>query len=194
MTPEERWGRVRGIAADAYRDGIDMLACVEILERGNREETFVPIRDAGGGLAMNRIRDALFWRILFLAMRAYAPVRKGDKQLRAAFELLRDPEVSRLAYEENRADLDRAVDLWKLAETDERNASLSHYRNKAAAHWSELDDGRELPQINDLFGFARSTATIAEKLAAGTGVVMIDIDHQVEAFRESADALWSRWA
>lgn len=142
---------------------------------------------------MNRIKWALLDRILFLTMKAYSRVRKGDRHMRMAFDALRDDATRSMAGPFDKHDLDTASHLWDRACTDPRLIPLTHYRDKHAAHIGDPDPDIADARIMDLFGFARLTAAVAEKLAAGTGVAMVPIDHQIDAFRESADAFWSRF-
>jgi hypothetical protein len=85
------------------------------------------------------------------------------------------------------------VQLFDQAEADPRLASLKHMRDKQLAHWARPTPGVPLPLYNELFGFTRLTCEISEQLSFGAGTVMITLETQVEAYRESADAFWSRW-
>jgi hypothetical protein len=126
-------------------------------------------------------------------MKAYSSTRRGDKHMRVAFDYLKDEAIRSQAGPFDRDDLVEACRLWENASADDRLIPLKHYRDKHAAHIGAPDPDIADARIMDLFGFARLTSTVAEKLAAGTGVAMIPIDHQIDAFRESADAFWSRF-
>lgn len=190
--PTEKWETVRAVASRAYSDAIDAMACIEILERGNHLAITKDLNDARAWRAAKIIKHALLDRILFISMRAIDPIRKpGDRHLRVAFELLTDPAV--VAYALVEAEIVEAQALWADALSDPRPAKLRHYRNKHAAHISTPDPSVETPIIIELFGFARRTASIAEKLAYATGAMAISLHAQLEAYEESADAFWSRW-
>jgi hypothetical protein len=89
--------------------------------------------------------------------------------------------------------LDLVSEFARLS-SDAWLTELRHMRNKFVAHLSKPDPSIALPQIRHLLGFSKETAHLMELLAFGTEVVVIKLDVQVEAYRESADAFWSRWA
>ena len=188
------WEIVRKVAHRGYLDGIDTLACIEILERGNSPEVIEQIIAAGAAKAADLIRKSLLDRMHMNFMRAYDPVRKGDNHLRVAFEILRKPGGLDLApTKRQRSDLTKALKLWNDAEADPRLKTLRHLRNKFVAHLSEPNKQIPIPKIRELFGFAKKTCEIWERLSFGTGVVMIELSHQTEAYSESADAFWAAW-
>ena len=182
------------MAHRGYLDGIDTLACIEILERGNSPKVIEQIIAAGAGEAAGLIRDSLFGRVHMNVMRAYDPVRKGDNHRRVAFEIVRKPGGLDLApTKRQRADLTKAIKLWNGADADPRLKILRHLRNKFVAHLSEPNKQIPIPRIRELFGFAKKTCEIWERLSFGTGVVMIELSHQTEAYSESAESCWAVW-
>lgn len=70
---------------------------------------------------------------------------------------------------------------------------LKHMRDKLLAHTARPDARIDIPRYNDRFSFARDTCAVWEHLSYGAGTVMIDLQHQVDAYTESADAFWAKW-
>lgn len=192
MTPED-WKLVQNVASRAYLDAIDAMACIEILERGNHLAVTKGINEAGAGRAATLIKHALFNRILFITMRAYDTVRKGDHHLKVAFNKLAGSNLIEKTGEREQRDIVSAQSLWDNALNDPKLAKLRHYRNKHAAHLSQPDPNIDTPIVIELFQFARLTASIAEKLANGAGVFTMTLQNQIDAYEDSADAFWSHW-
>ncbi len=189
------WGKLREAAKQGYSDGILCLANIEIIERSNRPSVIDPLNRHEAGQAARLLIDAALVRLQIFVTRAYAPVRHADDlHLRAAIEFLQQP--GRLAEErwpENRQNLAKAIELFGKAASDERLILLKHMRDKMVAHLAEPNSKLRLPMYDELFGFARDTCAIWEQLSFGAGTVMIELDHQIDAYRESAHAFWSRW-
>jgi hypothetical protein len=95
-----------------------------------------------------------------------------------------------LPLAEDQEHIRRAIELFDVAAADPRLAKLKKLRDKQIAHLALYDDS-DAPTYNDLFGFARTVATIWERLAWGTGIVRLSIGSQVVSYQESADAFWS---
>ncbi|MEO9613143.1 MAG: hypothetical protein ABJG86_11735 [Nitratireductor sp.] len=188
------WQTLKEIAKQGYTDGILCLGTVEIIKRSNRPALISSLNEADAGMAARILRDSALTRLHIFLCRAYAPCRKDDRHLRAAIEFLDQPgRIDEEPWPEKKADLLEAVRLFKEADVDPRLKGLKHMRDKLIAHLGVYDESIPRPLYNDLFGIARSTAQIWEKLSFGAGIVMIELDHQIDAYRESADAFWSRW-
>lgn len=189
------WGKLKAVAAQGYSDGILCLASIEIIERSNRPSVIDPLNEHEAGRAARLFIDAALFRLQMFITRAYAPVRHtGDLHLRAAIGFLEQPgrlmEETRL---ENRNELADAIRLFTKASRDPRLTLLKHMRDKMLAHWAEPDARLRLPMYHELFDFTKETCAIWERLSFGAGTVMIELDDQIDAYRESAEAFWSRW-
>jgi hypothetical protein len=186
---------LRDAAKDGYSDGIRVLATIEIIERSNRPPALEAINKANAGPAAFMLRNSAFYHLHMLTVRAFDPVcNADDMHLRAAINFLRQPK--RIADEqclERREDLREAVRLFDAADADQRLATLKHMRNKELAHWARFGDTVDRPRIDDLFEFARATCLIWERLSFGAGTMLIEIDNQIDLYREAADAFWSKW-
>jgi len=187
------WNTLREVASAGYSDGILCLAAIETVERSNRASIIGPLNDLEAGLAAKLLTDSAFVRVHLYVVRAFAPVsRADDLHLRAAVNFLRD-HLCEESDQQRREHLAHVVQLFDQAEADPRLASLKHMRDKQLAHWANPTPGVPLPLYNELFEFTRRTCEIWERLSFGAGTVMITLETQVEAYRESADAFWSRW-
>lgn len=190
------WGTLREVAAQGYTDGIMCLATIEIVERSNKPEIIDRLYDADAGRAARIFVDSALTRLHIYVCRAFAPARHPDDlHLRTAINFLKQPgRLDEEEWPERRTDLAEAVRMFDEAAADPRLARLKHMRDKLIAHMARYDESViTKPTYNDLFGFAKLTAGIWERLSFGAGTVMIEIDHQVDAYRESADAFWSLW-
>jgi hypothetical protein len=188
------WDTLCDVAVQGYTDGIMCLATIETVERSNKPEIIDRLNDANAGRAARIFVDSALTRLHIYVCRAFAPARHPDDlHLRAAIDFLK---VSGRLDErpEGRTDLAEAVRLFDEATTDPRLARLKHMRDKLIAHMARYDENVVAkPTYNDLFGFAKLTAGIWERLSFGAGTMMVEIDHQVDAYRESANAFWSQW-
>jgi hypothetical protein len=90
-------------------------------------------------------------------------------------------------------DLKAAECRWEECENYEPRERLRIYRNKVAAHLSELPADTKEPIIDELFTLARMIAEVAERIAHGTGFAAVSLESQVSPFRDSARAFWEVW-
>ncbi len=186
------WNTLRQVAADGYSDGISCLAAIETIERSNRASVIGPLNDSDAGRAARLLRDSAFFRLHLMVVRAYAPVhRNGDLHLRAAVNFLRD-HIDEEASLDRHARLAEVIRLFDSAASDPRLTLLKNMRDKQLAHWAQPTNN-ELPRYDDLFGVTRVTCAIWEQLSFGAGTVMIELDNQMDVYRESADAFWGIW-
>ena len=126
--------------------------------------------------------------------RAYSPVRKGDRHMRASIEFLSEPGTTdEPTLQGTKLDYEKAIDLFRTAESDPKLIRLKHMRDKLIAHLGRANRSIGLPTYDDLFDFTRTTCAIWERLSFGAGTCVIELDAQVEAYRESAEAFWSKW-
>lgn len=188
------WHDLKEVAAQAYSDGIAILATMEIIERSNRKPLLKRLADGHAGPAVQLIRNAAFAQIHHLAVRGFAPTRHDDDMhLRAAIDFLGIPGNIEKAHDERCVDeLRKAIKLFEEAQNDGRLKALQHVRNKELAHWAKFGVV-ERPRINDLFFFCLDTCEIIELLASGTGTIMIPLQDQIDLYRSSAEAFWSKW-
>lgn len=186
------WNTLREVASAGYSDGIMCLAAIETVERSNRPSVIGPLNEAEAGLAAKLLIDSALVRVHLYVVRAFSPVRKDDLHLRAAVNFLRDYSAKE-PDQMQRAHLDEAIRLFDKADSDSRLTTLKHMRDKQLAHWANPTPGVPLPLYNELFEFTRRTCEIWERLSFGAGTVMIPLETQVEAYRNSADAFWGRW-
>ncbi|MDA7948636.1 MAG: hypothetical protein MPJ78_14310 [Hyphomicrobiaceae bacterium] len=186
------WNTLRQVAGDGYSDGISCLAAIEIVERSNRDSVIGPLNDSNAGRAALLLRDSAFFRLQMMVVRAYATVRHPDDlHLRAAVNFLREH-----IDEETRPDrhdrLTKVIKLFDSADNDSRLVPLKNMRDKELAHWAR-PTGDLRPRCDELFGVTRDTCAIWEHLSFGAGTVMIELDNQIDAYRESAAAFWGVW-
>jgi len=185
---------VREISAFGFREGLDCLACIEILEKGNEPEIVAGINSSDAVDAVKLVRNSLFTRLQIMLMRAYDPVRNGDKHLGVAFKLLEDEAVfNEIANRGNWEKLEEASENWKSANSDPRLELLRHNRNKFLVHLSQPKKGIQTPIINELLGFTLATTEIWENLANGTAVMATSLALQLGTYTESAEAFWKPW-
>lgn len=197
------WPTLKQVAAAGYTDGIICLAAVELVERLNNPAVHGPINEAGAGRAGRLLADSVLFRLHIFLTRAYAHVaREDDRHLRAAIEFLTPERIAEEQYYgpnglepwvERQQHLGDAVQKFNALAKDPRLERLKHMRDKMLAHWAVPAADIDRPSYNDLFGFARDTAEVWERLSYGTGVVSIPIANQVVAYIESADAFWAVW-
>jgi hypothetical protein len=189
------WEVLRKAAQDGYSDAITVLATIAIIERSNRPPLLEEINNTGAGPVARMLRDAAFQRVQMLVVRAFDPVNNADDMhLRSAIEFLRQPgRIDEEPWTDRRDDLIRAIDLFDTAAADERLSILKHMRNKELAHWARYGDDKVRPLIHQLFGFAQTTCLVWQQLSFGAGTVMVEVDHQIDLYREAAEAFWSRW-
>jgi AbiU2 len=188
--------RILKVAGSAFVAAIDYLKCIELLEAGNLPDIEQSINNAGAGLAGDLVQRALFGRLLIGVMTAYDPPREGDFHLGVGMQLLAEPGARKLILERtwgNADQLEQAENLWARCLQFEALPDLRVYRNKFVAHQSDPPADLIHPLKGELLTLARSTAEVAEQLAAGTGVATTGLEAQVETFRPSARAFWAPW-
>jgi len=185
---------VRDISTRGYQDAIEILELIELLEAGNVPDIREEINRRYAGIGAFLIRISLLSRLHILVARAYPPVRKGDRHLRRAFNLLENSyvrgQLEKFGYA---ADLARAEELWRKISADKRLIAVRHLRDKELAHLGGLDPRIPKPNYNELFAIARATAAIMEKLAHGTGVITVEVEHQLNVPKKSIAAFWAIW-
>lgn len=74
---EPLWDRVRQIAVRGYGDGIDMLACIAVLVRGNEQSVTDGINMRGADRTALLIRNALFGRLHLTTMQRLTQSGRG---------------------------------------------------------------------------------------------------------------------
>jgi hypothetical protein len=182
---------VREIAASSFTDAIEVLGLVEVLEAGNQRPIIQALNEAGAGRAAEHIKRALFTRLHFLVARAYGKTRRGDRNTRKAFEILKDARVAKEMA--SASDLAEAQKRWLKCCGDNRLKAFLHFRDKYLAHLGEPEPGVAFPTYGDVFALARETTAVIEKLAHAAGVVTLALDTQVPAHKTSAEKFWSVW-
>ncbi len=189
------WSTLREVAAQGYSDAILCLASIEIVERSNRDSVLGPLNENEATKAARLMVDATLFRVQIFIVRAFAPVRyPDDLHLRAAIEFLKyDNRVTEEQQIERRSNLEMAIALFDAAAVDQRLEPLKHMRDKMLAHWARPNESIPKPRYVDLFSFAKMTCSIWEELSFGAGTVMIELDNQIDAYREAADDFWSIW-
>src|SRR5262249_34963687 len=148
---------------------ISCLATIEIVERANQPAVISALNEADAGRVALMLRDAMLVRMHLFVCRAFAPTKHpDDRHLRAAVDFLRQPgRIEEEPWPEKRKDLGEAIRLFAKAETDPRLRSLKHMRDKLIAHIATYDESVPRTRFQDLFGFARQTAEIWERLSFG---------------------------
>ena len=188
------WTDLREAAKHSYSDAITILATIAVVEKGNQLRVIEGLNAANVGRAVAMLRDAAFFRVQLVVVRAFDPVQRSDDiHLRAAVDFLREPgRISQERLPERQADLHQTIALFDTVAADPRLTALKHMRNKELAHWARYGD-EDRPMIRDLFEFAEQTCRIWERLSFGAGTVMVEVDHQIDEYREAAAAFWSHW-
>ena len=183
--------KVRDIAADVFRDAIDIRFIIETLEAGNDPKAFQAVNGSRTAPVAECVYRALWTRLLIIVSRAYAKSRDGDLHAQHAFDLLKDATVQiAVGSDGNAAFLAEAIALLSKCRGDHRLSPVLAFRDKQVAHWSEL--GRRAPIINDIFAVSLNTAAAFEKLAQGCGVVTLSLDSQLMGYPEAAARFWTR--
>lgn len=184
---------VRDIAADAFRDAIDILSIIETLEAGNTSAAVAAVNTAGTAAVAQCVYRALWSRLIVLVSRAYANARQGDLHTQYAFDLLKDPAVrNEVERTGNARALAQAIAHWSKCRGDNRLTPIRTFRHKQIAHWGQTTT--QGPIINDIFAMSRETATAIELLAQGTGVVSLTLDSQLMGYKHKADRFWGNTA
>jgi hypothetical protein len=183
------------IAQQGFQDALEIIALIEVMERQNQGRVLTKLSDEGAGSAGIVIRNALIARITILVARPFAPLRKGDRHLRRAFDdLLKVPGVRQhIDPDGGNSDLLEAERLWSDAQIDPRRASVEHFRHKHTAHLGEPRPGVAYPDYSDFFSFARKIARVMEKLAHAVGGTRERLDEHHDDFIQSAQIFWKPW-
>jgi len=192
------WNTLREVAGLGYSDAIVCLATIETVERSNRGSVIEPLDNERAGRAARLLVDGALFRLHLFVTRAYAPARHpSDLHLRTAIDFLKEAgrldELDAEHWPGKRLRLEEAIRGFDLLASDARLEKLKHMRDKLLAHMARPNESVPIPRYNDLFGFARATCAVWEHLSYGAGSVMIDLDHQMTAYIESADAFWRKW-
>lgn len=151
------------VAKQVFLTAIDNHACVALIETGNNESVWRKLTRQGADRAAKIIRVSLFMRLVIQTMREFAPVRPNDYHLRVGIDLLQEQPI--LDYFSSRgcaANLQDAINSFKLLESDERLKRLMHMRNKNAAHLSATNPNIPKPQILDVETFVHDLGCLAE--------------------------------
>jgi hypothetical protein len=162
-----------------------------LLEIGNQRRVQESLNESGTRLAADVIKNALFTHLILLVARAHGgkDVWAGDRHAGMAFEQLnRFPKIAEEM--QSPTDVAEARRLWDKCRGDHRREGFLHYRDKYLAHLGEA--GQDPPKYDDVFGFARATASALEKLAHGTGVIGVSHRSQLQARKASAEKFWKR--
>jgi hypothetical protein len=187
---------VRKISAVAFKDAIDLMACLGVLREGESLGVGPALQTANAFLAANVVQRALLQQVLMTVERAFAPVNrpKSDCHARVAFEHLSDPKIfDEVAKVGSLKQLQQACATWRTYEADPRRKRLKHYRDKVVAHMGERDPAIPVPLVRELTSYAMGTADALARLARGSGVVGFKLGVQTAAYDKSAKAFWRVW-
>jgi AbiU2 len=185
---------VREIAKTAFIDAVEILSIIEVLTASNKNGVTEKLNAAGAGRAAGHIQRALFTRLHIIVARHYTPLHKDDICAGQAFKLLRNEKLrDELAANDLGGRLGSAVDAWAACNADERLKAYMHVRHKMLAHLATPDPDIPIPMYDDVLAIARNTAGCINHLANGLGVVGLEIETQIPAQKESADAFWVPW-
>jgi len=179
------------ISERAFWDGVEILTVIEVLETGNQTRVQKAINKGDVRFAADVIKNALFTRLILLVARAHGGkgVWAGDRHAGMAFEQLkRFPKIAKEMQSPSPTDVADARRLWDKCRGDHRRKAFLHYRDKYLAHLGEAD--QDPPKYDDVFDFARATASALEKLAHGTGVVRVSHRSELQARKASAKNFW----
>jgi hypothetical protein len=187
---------VRQISETAFKDVIDIMACLAVLREGASLVVPRALEAANASRAATIVRNALLQQVVMTVERAFAPVNyPDDRHARVAFKHLSDPNIfDEVAKAGSRKHLQQACDTWRNYDTDRRRERLKHYRDKVVAHTGERDPAKPAPLVSDLKNYATGTADVLARLARGTGVTtQSQLGEETAAYDESAKAFWSVW-
>ena len=189
--------RIVKVAKASFFDAVDFLACIEVLEAGNRHEIDRAVTAANAGRAADLVKRALFGHCLMSVMTAFDPERSaGDFHLGVGMKLVADPITREHLLKRNGAnlaDIESAQRRWVDCLNFKPLKSLRTFRNKSVVHMSDYSADMEQPVVHQLFELARMTAEVAEHLAHGTGIAAVSLESLVGLFRESGRAFWDKW-
>ncbi len=182
---------VRKIRLNCFHEAIDTAASLALIRESNRYFLATRANRPPTRRAAALIRKALFVRVLIFVARAYAPVRKGDRHTRKAFDLLAEPAIfEEVASDGSRQRLKQAQQFWRRLDGSPRYAKLKHYRDKDIAHLGERNRTITTPVEAELVNFANSTIDVWVRLAHGVGATGLDLASQVGVHQQSAAAFW----
>jgi hypothetical protein len=194
MTAAENARLVQNLSDKAFCDAIEIKTLIEVMERRTREID-QRLHNAGAKHAATFVMNSLLTRITLMVAGAYGPVcNEGDKHIRYAFDLLKDPATrAEVAMMGSESELAEAEAKWKICDSDTRLPRIKHFRDKYTAHTSEPNPHLPLPQYDELFPFARETIAVMGKLALATGARTENVDDWDQGNSESAEAFWKPW-
>lgn len=185
---------VRDIAKNCFVDAVEILSLIEVLEAANGNGTSEKLNAGGAGRAAAHIQRALFTRLHIIVSRHYLLARANDLHAKKAFELLENADVrAGVTSPEREARLAQAEASWKNCLNDSRIEAYIHLRNKFIAHLSKPTEGQPIPMYGEVLEIARNTARCFNDLANGAGIVSLEIDTQIPAQKEAAEAFWKPW-
>lgn len=184
--------RVREIAKLCYLACDEAVAIIEFLEAGNTPEVEAAF-ERGSGHILILVRKAMMQRLLMSIMRMYDKPGSDRETLPRAFELLDEPTVYQaICNLGDKLRLDAAIARWKVMQSDPALTEMRSVRDYELAHTIPSKAGKARPRIMDFFCVARQTITLAEELAAGTGIASVSLDHARGIWAERATTYWAR--
>jgi hypothetical protein len=187
-------GTVREIAHEAFQNAHEILQLIEVMQLQNRGRINVHLSEAGAARAGIVVRNSLIARITLLVSGCYAPTRDGDKHLRRAFEIMRDPAIrAEIEKDGSKRVLDEAEQLWNAINQDPQLKTVKHFRDKYTAHSAEPKANVPIPNYDEFFDFARATAHVMEKLAHAAGGTTDTLDDLMDTMIASAQEFWKPW-
>jgi hypothetical protein len=185
--------RLRNIAKLCYSACDEAVGIIEFLEAGNAAELLEAAFERGDGHLLILVRKAMMERLLMSIMRMYDQPGSDRETLPRAFALLGDPNVYQpICSGGDKLQLDAAIELWKVMQKDPTLTKLRTVRDFELAHTIPSKAGNR-PQTEPFLRVAQQTITLAEKLAAGTGIACVSLDHAKGIWAKRATAYWSHF-
>jgi hypothetical protein len=185
--------RVREIVKLCYLACDEGVAIIEFLEAGNTAEVEAAFEHGNGYLPI-LVRKAMMQRLLMSIMRMYDKPGSDRETLPRAFELLDDPIVYQAVCScGDKPQLDAAIARWKLMRNDPTLTEMRTVRDYELAHTIPSKAGQARPRIMDSLCVARQTITLAEELAAGTGIASVSLDHAKGIWAQQATVYWANF-
>jgi hypothetical protein len=185
--------RVRNIAKLCYLACDEAVAIIEFLEPGNAAELEAAFERGSGHLPI-LVRKAMMQRLLMAIMRMYDQPGSDRETLPRAFELLGAPNVYQtICSGGDKLQLDAAIELWTVMQNDPELTKMRTVRNFELAHTIPSKAGKARPQTMNFLRVTQHTITLAEKLAAGTGITCVSLDHAKGTWAQRATAYWSHF-
>lgn len=183
--------RVREIAKLCYLACDEAVAIIEFLEAGNTPEVEVAFASGGGHFPI-LVRKAMMQRLLMSIMRMFDTPGSDRETLPRAFELLENSAVYQAVCTLGDSfRLNAAVERWKLMQVDPALVEMRTVRDYELAHTIPSKAGKARPRIMDFFCVARQTITLAEDLAAGSGIAFVSLEHARKIWAARATPYWA---